>query len=259
MWLGAGHTRGHGALDLFGLFERYTGTLVSDDYNGYAKYQAILTARQLCNAHLIRSATGVVEAEPRLQSWATTMIEVLRAGRKAVKDATAAGRTSLNSQEIEQIRESYREQAAIGITANRGVGKTAVTRYTRLRCPRSGAVLRAGWGSSAESRDVVDRARQVLIRTRRVCGGWRPPYLRESRTPGARVLDDDELIRNWTLVGDDLEQLSGRRGSTKVGFALLLRFYAVHGRFPAGRGEIPDQAVAHVARLVDVSPGCRGL
>ena len=68
----------------------------------------------------------------------------------------------------------------------------------------------------------------------------------------ARVLDDDELIRNWTLAGDELEQLSGRRGATKLGFALLLRFYAVHGRFPAGRSEIPDQAVAHVARLVDV-------
>ena len=68
----------------------------------------------------------------------------------------------------------------------------------------------------------------------------------------ARVLDEDELIGNWTLAGDELEQLSGRRGATKLGFALLLRFYAVHGRFPAGRGEIPDQAVAHVARLVDV-------
>ncbi len=70
----------------------------------------------------------------------------------------------------------------------------------------------------------------------------------------ARVLDDDELIGNWTLAGDELEQLSGRRGATKLGFALLLRFYAVHGRFPAGRSEIPDQAVAHVARLVDVPP-----
>ena len=68
----------------------------------------------------------------------------------------------------------------------------------------------------------------------------------------ARVLDEDELIGTWTLVGDELEQLSGRRGATKLGFALLLRFYAVHGRFPAGRGEIPDQAVADVARLVDV-------
>jgi hypothetical protein len=69
----------------------------------------------------------------------------------------------------------------------------------------------------------------------------------------ARVLDD-ELIGNWTLVGDELEQLSGRRGATKLGFALLLRFYAVHGRFPAGRSEIPDQVVAHVARLVNVPP-----
>ena len=75
----------------------------------------------------------------------------------------------------------------------------------------------------------------------------------------ARVLDEDELIGNWTLVGDELEQLSGRRGATKLGFALLLRFYAVHGRFPAGRGEIPDQAVAHVARLVDVLPDELGL
>ena len=73
------------------------------------------------------------------------------------------------------------------------------------------------------------------------------------------MLDEDELIRNWTLVGDELEQLSGRRGATKLGFALLLRFYAVHGQFPAGRGEIPDQAVAHVARLVDVSPDELGL
>ena len=68
----------------------------------------------------------------------------------------------------------------------------------------------------------------------------------------ARELDEDELIGNWTLVGDELEQLSGRRGATKLGFALLLRFYAVHGRFPSGRSEFPDQAVAHVARLVDV-------
>jgi hypothetical protein len=64
----------------------------------------------------------------------------------------------------------------------------------------------------------------------------------------ARVLDEDELTGNWTPVGDELEQLSGRRGATKLEFALLLRFYALRGRFPAGRGEIPDQAVAQVSR-----------
>ncbi|WP_198541164.1 DUF4158 domain-containing protein, partial [Parafrankia soli] len=75
----------------------------------------------------------------------------------------------------------------------------------------------------------------------------------------ARVLDEDELVGNWTLVGDELEQLSGRRGATKLGFALLLRFYAVHGRFPMGRSEIPDQAVAYVARLVGVPAAELGL
>ena len=120
VWLGAGHTRGHGALDTFGLFERYAGTLVSDDYNGYAKYQVRLTARQLCNAHLIRSAKGVAEAEPRRQAWAAAMIEVLRAGRKSVTDAVAAGRSALAGQEIEQFRAAYREQAQAGITANLG-------------------------------------------------------------------------------------------------------------------------------------------
>jgi hypothetical protein len=75
----------------------------------------------------------------------------------------------------------------------------------------------------------------------------------------ARVLDEDELVGNWTLVGDELDQLSGRRGATKLGFALLLRFYAVHGRFPTGRAVLPDQAVVYVARLVDVPVSELGL
>ena len=75
----------------------------------------------------------------------------------------------------------------------------------------------------------------------------------------ARVLDEDELIGNWALVGGELDLLSGRRGATKLGFAMLLRFYAVRGRFPAGRSEIPDQAVAYVGRLVGVRAAELGL
>ena len=90
--------------------------------NGYPpKYQVRLTARQLCNAHLIRSAKGVAEAEPRLQAWAAAMIEVLRAGRKSVTDArAAAGLSALTARSIQQIRAAYREQAQAGITANLG-------------------------------------------------------------------------------------------------------------------------------------------
>lgn len=45
-------------------------------------------------------------------------------------------------------------------------------------------------------------------------------------------VDEDELIEHWTLVGDELGQVAGERGATRLGFALLLKFYARHGRFP---------------------------
>jgi hypothetical protein len=68
-----------------------------------------------------------------------------------------------------------------------------------------------------------------------------------------REPDQDELIDCWTLVGDELELVAGKRGTTRLGFALLLRFYTEKGRFPRGRSEIPDAAVDYVARQVRVA------
>lgn len=48
--------------------------------------------------------------------------------------------------------------------------------------------------------------------------------------------------------------VAGKRGATRLGFALLLRFYTERGRFPRGRSEIPDSAVEYVARQLGVSP-----
>ncbi|MGH3820655.1 MAG: DUF4158 domain-containing protein, partial [Pseudonocardiaceae bacterium] len=74
-----------------------------------------------------------------------------------------------------------------------------------------------------------------------------------------RRLDDDELIEHWTLVGEELDQVTGKRGPTRLAFALLLRFHTLHGRFPRGRGELPDEAVAYVAQLVKVPAADLGL
>jgi Domain of unknown function (DUF4158) len=69
-----------------------------------------------------------------------------------------------------------------------------------------------------------------------------------------RDLDQDELIDRWTLGDAERELVSGKRGATRLGFALLLRFYTERGRFPRGRGEIPDAAVEYIARQVGVTP-----
>jgi hypothetical protein len=69
----------------------------------------------------------------------------------------------------------------------------------------------------------------------------------------ARELDQDGLIDRWSLVADELALVAGKRGATRLGFAVLLRFYTDRGQFPRGRSEIPDSAIEYVARQVGVS------
>jgi hypothetical protein len=66
------------------------------------------------------------------------------------------------------------------------------------------------------------------------------------------LMDLDELVDHWTLLKDEQELVAGKRGPTRLGFAVLLKFYARAGRFPRGRAELDDDAVAFVARQVGV-------
>ncbi|HET7735916.1 MAG TPA: DUF4158 domain-containing protein [Nocardioidaceae bacterium] len=74
-----------------------------------------------------------------------------------------------------------------------------------------------------------------------------------------RVIELDELVEHWTLLGDERELVAGKRGPTRLGFALLLKFYVQHGRFPRGRSELPDAAVRFVADQVKVAASELGL
>ena len=50
----------------------------------------------------------------------------------------------------------------------------------------------------------------------------------------------DELVEFWTLLEEDRGLLVGKRGATALGFALLLKSYSRHGRFPRSRSELPE-------------------
>jgi len=64
--------------------------------------------------------------------------------------------------------------------------------------------------------------------------------------------DADELVEFWTLLDEDRGLLVGKRGAVALGFALLLKFYSGHGRFPRGRADLSDTVVDFVALQVDV-------
>ena len=64
-------------------------------------------------------------------------------------------------------------------------------------------------------------------------------------------LDEDELIEHWTLVGDELDLLTGRTGPSRLGLGWAEVLHH-EGLLPAGRSELPDEAVGWVASQVKV-------
>ncbi len=63
---------------------------------------------------------------------------------------------------------------------------------------------------------------------------------------------DDGLVDTWTLHPDDTSQLANKSGATRLGFAILLKFFQHEGRFPQRPGEVPPLVVNYVTGQVGV-------
>ena len=62
----------------------------------------------------------------------------------------------------------------------------------------------------------------------------------------ARRLELDELVEHFTLLPDEVALLRNKSGATRLGFALLLRFFTARSRFPSGRGELTEWLASNV-------------
>ncbi len=60
----------------------------------------------------------------------------------------------------------------------------------------------------------------------------------------------EELIEQWTLLPDDLALVGNKTGPTRVGFAVLLKYFQHEGRFPQAKHELPGQIAAYIAKQV---------
>ncbi|MGP3965770.1 Tn3 family transposase [Nonomuraea sp. 3N208] len=69
----------------------------------------------------------------------------------------------------------------------------------------------------------------------------------------------DELVDHWTVLSDEADLVNAKHENTRLPFALLLKYYTQHGRFPRGRSDFPDEVVDYVARQTKTSPGSVGL
>ncbi|MFI7642332.1 DUF4158 domain-containing protein [Nonomuraea sp. NPDC049400] len=63
----------------------------------------------------------------------------------------------------------------------------------------------------------------------------------------------EDLIECWTLDEAELDLLANKSGATRLGFALLLKFFELEGCFPR-REDVPKAAVEYMAGQVKVGP-----
>ena len=64
----------------------------------------------------------------------------------------------------------------------------------------------------------------------------------------------EELIEHWTLIPSELNLLTKKKATNRLGIALLLKYFQYEGRFPTSKAEIPSEAIGYVAQLLKVSP-----
>lgn len=70
-----------------------------------------------------------------------------------------------------------------------------------------------------------------------------------------RKWENHELVEHWSIDEEDRLLVMSKRGVNRLGFALLLKFFQLKGRFPETQSEIPRVVRAFVAEQLSVDEG----
>ena len=70
-----------------------------------------------------------------------------------------------------------------------------------------------------------------------------------------RKWENHELVKHWSIDMEEHQRIRQKRGVNRLGFALLLKFFQLKGRFPEKKNEIPRVVRAFVAQQLSVDEG----
>ena len=63
----------------------------------------------------------------------------------------------------------------------------------------------------------------------------------------------DELIEYFTIMPNEMSLVGNKTGETRLGFAVLLKFFQMEARFPNSKNEIPKLVVEYIAKQLQLS------
>jgi len=106
--------RGSEAMDKIGILPTRIGWCIHDFWKAYLKYLAAKHA--LCNAHLLRELIFLVERH--LQSWASTMIQLLLEIKQAVASAQLLQQAAIPAEQIAAFELRYDQIVTQGLLDN---------------------------------------------------------------------------------------------------------------------------------------------
>jgi transposase len=127
--------RGSEAMDKIGILPKRIGWCIHDFWKAYLKYLAAKHA--LCNAHLLRELIFLVECY--LQSWASTMIQLLLEIKQAVESAKLLRQAVLSTEQIAAFEKRYDQIVVQGLLANPTAERTEEQPRKRGRVKQSPA------------------------------------------------------------------------------------------------------------------------
>lgn len=69
-----------------------------------------------------------------------------------------------------------------------------------------------------------------------------------------RNWETDELIEHFTFLPNEIKVIGNKTGGTRLGFAVLFKFFQNEARFPYHRNEVPKAVVEYIAKNLRIAP-----
>jgi len=62
----------------------------------------------------------------------------------------------------------------------------------------------------------------------------------------------DELIDHFTMLPNEMELLGNKTGTSRLGFAIILKFFQYEASFPSNKNEIPKEVILYISKQLGI-------